>query len=82
MQSHAFIVKKLCAIDSSISPSLINKVDSIYIFVPWFRFTLMDRALRILFHGFQTVFDQLRLTFSAATRTKSTNAIKYSCFHG
>ena len=59
----------------------VNKVDSIYIFFPWFRFTLMDRALRVLFHRFQTVFDRIRLTFSVTTGTKSTNAIiKYSCF--
>ena len=31
LQSHAFIITKLCATDSSISPGLINKVDSIYI---------------------------------------------------
>ena len=28
LQSHAFIITKLCATDSSISPGLINKVDS------------------------------------------------------
>ena len=82
LQSHAFIVNKLRATDSSICPGLINKVDSIYISFPWFRFTLMDRALRVLFHRFQTVFDRIRLTFSVATGTKSTNAIKYSCFLG
>ena len=82
LQSHAFIVNKLRATDSSICPGLINKVDSIYISFPWFRFTLMDRALRVLFHRFQTVFDPIRLTFSVATGTKSTNAIKYSCFLG
>ena len=41
LQSHAFIVNKLRATDSSICPRLINKVDSIYISVPWFRFTLV-----------------------------------------
>ena len=61
---------------------LINKVDSIYISFPWFRFTLMDRALRVLFHRFQTVFDRIRQTFFVATGTKSTNAIKYSCLLG
>ena len=64
LQSHAFIITKLCATDSSISPGLINKVDGIYISVPWFKFILMDRALRVLFHRFQTVFDRIRLTFS------------------
>ena len=39
-------------------------------------------ALRVLFHRFQTVFHRIRLTFSFATGTKSTNAIKYSCFLG
>ena len=29
----------------------------------------MDRALRVLFHRFQTVFDRIRLTFSVATGT-------------
>ena len=43
LQSHAFIVNKLRATDSSICPGLINKVDSIYISLAWFRFTLMDR---------------------------------------
>ena len=52
-------INKLCAIDSTISSGLINKVDSIYIFVPWFRFTLMDRALRVLVHRFRTVFDRI-----------------------
>ena len=82
LQSHAFIVNKLCATDLSISPGLSNKVDSIYISILWLRFTLMDRALRVLFHRFQTVFDRIRLTFSVVTGTKSTNSIKYSCFHG
>ena len=80
------IVNKLHdAIDSSISPistCLINKVHSIYISIPWFRFTLMDLALRILFHRFQILFARIRLNVSIATGTKSTNAIKYSCFHG
>ena len=35
--------------------------------VPWFRFTLMDLALRVLFHRFQTIFKRIRLTFSVAT---------------
>ena len=43
-----------------------------------FRFTLMHLALRVLFHQFQIIFDRIRLTFSVATGTKSTNAIKYS----
>ena len=49
---------------------------------PGFRFTLMDLALSVLFHCFKAIFDRIRLTFSVATGTKSTNAIKYSCFHG
>ena len=49
---------------------------SIYISVPWFRFTLMDLALRVLFHQFQIIFDRIRLTFSVAIGTKSTNAIE------
>ena len=44
LQSHAFIVNKLRATYSSICPGLTNKIDSIYISFPWFRFTLMDRA--------------------------------------
>ena len=43
---------------------------------PWFRFTLMDLALRVLFHRFQIIFDRIRLTFSVATGSKSTNEIK------
>ena len=39
----------------------------------------MDPAPRVLFHRFQTLFDRIRLTFSVAAGTKSTNAIKYSC---
>ena len=69
----AFIVNKLGVTNSRISPGLIIKVDSIYISVPWFRFTLMDPALRVLFHRFQTIFDRIRLTFSVAAGTKSTN---------
>ena len=42
----------------------------------------MDLALRVLSHRFQIIFDWIRLTLSVATGTKSTNAIKYSCFHG
>ena len=67
--------------DSNISPVLFNKVDSIYISVPWFRFTLMDLALRVLFHRFKTLFDRIRPPFPVATGTNSTNAIKYSCLH-
>ena len=62
----------------SISPGLINKVHSIYISVPWFRFTLMDLSFRVLFHRFQIIFDRIRLTFYVAIGTKSTNAIKYN----
>ena len=62
-----------------IPPGLMNKVHSIYISAPWFRFTLMDLTLRALFHQFQKIFDWIWLTFSAATGTKSINAIK--CFH-
>ena len=38
----------------------------------------MDLSFRVLFHRFQIIFDRIRLTFSVATGTKSTNAIKYS----
>ena len=69
---------KLRATYSSIPPGLINKVHSIYSSVPWFRFTLMDLSFRVLFHRFQIIFDRIRLTFSFAIGTKSTNAIKYS----
>ena len=34
------------------------------------------RALRVLFHRFQTVFDRIRLTFSVATGTKSLQHVK------
>ena len=46
-----FIVKNLRATDSCISPGLIDKVHSIYISFPWFRFTHVDLALteRVLF---------------------------------
>ena len=33
---------------------------SIYISVPWFRFTLMDLSFRVLFHRFQIIFDRIR----------------------
>ena len=33
------------------------------------RFTFMDPALRVLFHRLQTLFDQIRLTFSVAAGT-------------
>ena len=56
----SFILNKLRATDSSISPGLINKVDSIYISVQWFRFTLMEPAIRVLFHRFQTIFDRIK----------------------
>ena len=69
---------KLRATYSSIPPGLINKVHSIYISVPWFRFTLMDLSFRVLFDRFEIIFDRIRLTFSVATGTKSTNANKYS----
>ena len=71
-------VNKLRATDSTISPGLTNKVHSIYISVPWFRFTLIDLSFRVLFHRLQIIFDRIRLTFSVAIGTKSTNAIKYS----
>ena len=71
-------VNKLHATDSSIPPGLINKGRSIYISVPWFRFTLMDLSFRVLFHQFQMIFDRIRVTFSDAIWTKATNAIKYS----
>ena len=38
----------------------------------------MDLTLRVLFHQFQVIFDRIRLTFSVAIGTKSTNAIKKS----
>ena len=40
---------------------------------PWFRFTHMDLALRVLFHRFQKIFDKIRLTFSVATGTIKIN---------
>ena len=71
----AFIVNKLGATNSRISPGLIIKVDSILHFRS---VVLMDPALRVLFHRFQTIFDRIKLTFSVAAGTKSTNAIKYA----
>ena len=59
----SFIVNKLCATDSRISPALMNKVDIIYISVPWFRFTLMDLAFTELFHRFQATLTGLRLSY-------------------
>ena len=50
-----------------------NKVRGIYISFPWFRFTHMDLALRVLFHGFQIIFDQIQLIFSV--KSTVTNAI-------
>ena len=61
------------ATDSSISPGLINKVHGIYISFPWFRFTRMDLALRVLFHQFQIIFDRILLTFSVAIGTIKIN---------
>ena len=71
-------VNKLHATDSGISPGLINKGHSIYISVPWFRFTLMDLSFRALFRQFQIILDRIRLAFSFATGTNSTYTIKYS----
>ena len=51
------------------SPGLINKVHSLYISFPWFRFTHMDLALRVLFHRFQIIFGRIRLNFSVAIGT-------------
>ena len=68
------MVNKLSrATDSSISPGLINKLYGIYISFPWFRFTHMDLALRVLFHRFQIIFDRMRLTFSVAVGTIKIN---------
>ena len=52
-------VNKLRATYSSISPGLINKGHSIYISVPWFRFTLMDLSFRVPFQEFQIIFDRI-----------------------
>ena len=75
----SFIVNKLRATDSSISPGLINKlikIHSIYISVPWFRFTLMDHALKVLFHQFQIIFDWIRLTLSVAKLNQQMQSIQ------
>ena len=79
--SCSFIVNKRRATDSSIPPGLNNKVHSIYISVPWsVRFTLMDLALRVLFHWFQIIFDRIRLTVAVATGTKSTPPHRPQCY--
>ena len=73
------MVNNLHATDSNISPGLICKVHCIYISVPWFWFTHMDLALRLLFHRFQIIFHRIRLTFSVAIGTIKINKwIKYS----
>ena len=62
-------------------PGLINKVHSIYISVPWFRFNHVDLALtaeRALFHRFQIIFDQILLTFSVAIRTIKINKCNHA----
>ena len=82
-------MNKLCATDSCISSGLINKVHSIYISVPWLRFTHVDFALteRVLFHRFQLIFNWILLPFSVAIKTikiNNCNQIQpgnYSCFH-
>ena len=64
--------------DSSISPGQINKVHvSIYISVPWFRFTLMDLALRVLFYRFQIICRKLELI----NKCNQIQPGNYSCFH-
>ena len=52
------IVKKLCVTKSSIP--LMNKVDSTYIAISWFRLTLVDLAFRVLLPHFRTVFDWIK----------------------
>ena len=49
------------------------KVHGIYISFPWFRFTHMYLALRVFFHRFQIIFDQMQLTFSVAIGTIKIN---------
>ena len=72
----SIIVNKFSRVTSlSISPGLINKVHGIYISFPWFRFTHMDLALRVLI---QTIFDQIRLTFSVAIETIEINKLLVS----
>ena len=72
------MINNLRATDWSISPGLICKVHSIYISVPWFSFTHMDLALRLLFHRFQIIFHRIRLTSSVAIGTIKINKwIKY-----
>lgn len=44
----SFIVNKLCAADSNISPD--EKKDGFYISIPWFRHTITDLAFGVLFH--------------------------------
>ena len=79
----SFIVNKLHATDSSISPGLINKVDS----------TDLHFRSVVQVHSYGSspqstpplIPNNIRpdkTDPSVATGTKSTNAIKYSCFHG
>ena len=46
-----------------------NKANSIYIPVTWFRLVLMDLAFRVLFHRFQTIYDWIKTELSVATGT-------------
>ena len=46
-----------------------NKVDSIYSSVPRFRLTLLDLAFRVLFQGFQTRVNRIKIEVSVATGT-------------
>ena len=64
------MVNKLRATDQSISPGLIYKVrHSIYLSVPWFWFSHIDLAFRVLWYNWNFL-SQLELL-------KSTNAIKH-----
>ena len=60
------ITDKLHATDLRVFP-LMNKVNSNSIAVPWFRLTLIDPAIRVLFHQFQTTFNQTELPVAIGT---------------
>ena len=56
----SFILSKLFATDSSISPNEYSTQYFCNLPVPWFRLTPIDLAFRLIFHWFKTIFDQIR----------------------
>jgi len=68
----SFIVNKLFAADSNISPD--GKKDGICISIPWFRLAITNLAFGVLFYWFQTRFNQIQTELFVATGTNQQNS--------